>query len=340
MNKLRDQDRTWKGMRSMRETIRREPFVLLALLAMATLAMLSGCKSQEASPAETSPVSSASATSSQGGAGQSGSDVVATVGDVVITRQQLMDRLLSAYGSQALRAMMLQEAVKEESASSRIEVSDEELDAELRQMKQGYESEEAFYRQMEEQLGMNPQEVLEDARYRLLLEKLIIQGVTVSEEEIEGYLDEHRQELMPKKQYHLMLIVVDSKKQANDVIARLANGADFGEIARTRSLDEFTADAGGDLGWVEEDDPFVSEKVLRAAKELSSGDIGGPIALDEGYAVVKVDGRGLSQTKSDEQIREDVRRQIALGKAPSTKDFEQSLLAKYGAEIKDRALRN
>ncbi|MFC5406848.1 peptidyl-prolyl cis-trans isomerase [Cohnella soli] len=326
----------------MRETIRREPFVLFALLAMAALAVLAGCKSQETSSSESPSAPNASAVSPQGGegAGQSGDDVIATVGGVAITRQQLMDRLLSAYGSEALRTMMLQETVREEAATSQIEVSDTELDAELRQMKQGYESEEAFYRQMQEQLGMNPQEVLEDARYRLLLEKLIVQGVVVSDEEIERYMDEHRQEWMPKKQYHLLLIVVDSRKQANDVMAKLANGADFAELARTRSIDEFSADAGGDLGWVEEDDPFVAEKVLRTAKELSSGDVGGPVALDEGYAVVKVEGRSLSQTKPEDQVRDDVRRQIALGKAPTAKDYEQSLLEKYGAVVNDRTLRN
>lgn len=234
---------------------------------------------------------------------------------------------------------MLLDAVREEAKSTGVEVTDEELEQELRQMQQGYESVDEFYREMEEQLGMNREEVSEDARYRLMLEKLSIRDVKVTSAEIDQYLQEHEDEFAPRRQYRLSQIIVKTKERADDLMARLAKDADFAELARTYSLDEFTADEGGDAGWIEDNDPFTAQGILQAAAHLQVGGVTGPIAVDQGYAIVKLDGRSELRRQSESDIRSEAERQIALGKAVPTKDLEQALLAKYHADVKDMALR-
>ncbi|RKP45403.1 hypothetical protein D7Z26_25430 [Cohnella endophytica] len=315
----------------MRETIRQKPLVLLALLAI--LAMITGCKSSGTSAPSPSPGGTAPQTNA------TEDDIVATIEGSSFSRQQLIDRLLSTYGAHTLRSMMLLEAVKEEANSLGVEVTDAELEQELRQMKQGYESEEAFYREMEEQLGMNREEVLEDARYRLLLEKLSIRDVKVTPSEIDRYIDEHREDFVPRRQYRLSQIIVQTKGQAEDLLASLTKGADFAELARTYSVDEFTADEGGDAGWIEAGDPFTDPGIMQAATDMQVGDVTGPVKTDQGYAIVKLEGRSEIKTRSESEIRSAAERQIALGKAVPMKDFEQSLLDKYHAEVKDRILR-
>ncbi|WP_167747161.1 peptidylprolyl isomerase [Cohnella luojiensis] len=308
----------------MRETIRRKPLVLLALLA--TLFMTSGCQSTESSPV---PAPSTVAED----------QTIATVGGTAISRGQLLERLLSSHGTETLRSMMLAEAVKEEAKSLQVEVSSDELEQELRLMKQGYEDEDEFYKAMEEQLGMSREEVLEDARYRLLLEKLSIQGVTVTETEIDEYLREHSEEFQPRTQYQLAQIVVQTEKLAEGLLTRLTEGAEFGDLAREYSIDEFTADEGGELGWIEDQDPFESQAVFQAASEMQVGEVSGPIETDHGYVILRLDGRSEVQTRSEEDNRAEARRLLALGKAVSTKELEHSLLNKYHAEVKEPSLR-
>jgi len=314
----------------MRETIRRmPPLVLMALLA--TLMLASGCTRDGAilAPDEHEPSESA--------AGED--DVVATVGGFSISRQQLMDKLLASYGSQTLRSMMLAEAVKEEAKSLHIEVTDEEMEKELRWMSQGYEDEADFYRSMEKQLGMNRQEVREDAHYRLLLEKLSIYNVQVSSEEIDHYLNEHWAEFQPVRQYRIFKIVVQTDELARGLLDKLGQGEDFAELARTHSIDEFTADQGGDAGWIESHDPFEAPEVLDQASAMQTGDIAGPVVTDQGFVIVRLDGVSEVQTRSEEDIRQEVRKQIALGKAVPADDMERAMLEKYGAIIQDQALR-
>jgi len=314
----------------MRETKRLKPLVLLALLA--TVVMTSSCKSESIpTPIENNPKETKETVA--------GDEIIATIGEASISRQQLLDRLLSTYGTQMLRSMMLIEAVNEEAHSLRIDVTDEELEQELRIMRQGYEDEEQFYRSIKEQLGMSREEVREDAHYRLLLEKLSIRNVIVTESEIDLYLKEHQEALQPLKRYQLAKIVVGTKEQAEDLLSQLTGGADFAALARTYSLDEFTADEGGEIGWVEDQDPFESRTILQAAASLQVGEVTGPLQTDEGYVIVRLDGRSESQKKSESEIRMEIKRQLALGKADSMRDLEQALLIKYHADVMLPSLR-
>lgn len=308
----------------MWETNRRMPLVLLALLAFAALA--SGCRDDpDAIPPGNSP-------------SEAEDEIVAMVGEAAITRGQLLERLMASYGARTLRSMMLHSAVEAEAASRGIEVSAGELERELASMRQGYESEDEFYRLMDEQLGMSREDVRMDAEYRLLLEKLSIQEVSVSESEIDLYLEEHGDEYLPRVQFELARIVVRTEEQASSLLGLLANGEDFAALAFEFSLDEYSADAGGALGWVEDGDPFEAPAVLEAAASMRVGDTVGPIPIEDGFAIIRLDGRKEELTMPEEAIRESARRQIALGKAGPLRDFEQTLLEKYGADIKEASL--
>lgn len=319
-------------MMSMRETKRHwRPLVLGALLG--AWMSLSGCTSD---PSSESPSPIGSPPGETGTVG----NVIASIGGVSITRDQLTDRLLQDHGAQTLRTMLLVEAVNKEAEKLRVTVTEDELAEELRNMRQGYESEQQFYDAMKEQLGLSREEVREDARYRLLLEKLAIRNVNVTEEEIDRYIEEHREEFEPHRQYRLAQIVVKDEADAESILSQLDGVADFGVLARRYSLDEFTADSEGDLGWVEEQDPFEDPEVLRFAASMEVGQVTGPISTGQGYVILQLNGiREVSQ-KPREDIRTQVRRQLALERAGSLRELEQSLLTKYGAEIKDPALRS
>ncbi|MFC4600600.1 peptidyl-prolyl cis-trans isomerase [Cohnella hongkongensis] len=313
----------------MRETIRHlPPLVLMALLA--TLMIASGCTKDDQG------IVSEDREPSKSAAG--GDDAVATVGQSTITRQQLLERLLASYGSQTLRSMMLAKAVSEEAAAAGIEVTDEELEQEIRSISQGYEDEAEFYRSMEEQLGMSREDVREDARYRLLLEKLTTYRVQVSPEEVERYLEEHWAEYQPLRKYRLSKIVVQTEELGRGLMEKLGQGDDFAELARTYSIDEFTSDQGGEAGWIESNDPFEAASVLEQASRMGIGDVAGPLPTDQGFAIIRLEGVSEEKIRSDEDIRLEARRQVALSKSVPAGEMERALLEKHRAVVLDRSL--
>lgn len=325
-------------MKEMRRTKRRYgPIVLLALMCM--LIGEAGCTSGPATKASPGPGATKGGLPPGAPTGN-GDETVATVGGESITRGQLVDQLLANYGPQTLRTLMLRIAVEKEAEAKGISITDEEVEQELRRMSEGYDSEEQFYASMREQLGMDRDEVRRDAKYRLQLEQLATLQVEVPEEEIERYIKEHPDEFGPRTELRLSHIVAAKRSDAEQIVHRLEEGEDFEELAREKSTDEFTSENGGDMGWVDADDPLTDAALLKAAVALDVGQTAGPVRTASGYEIVKLTGRNTEAGMDAEAAKREARRQLALDKAVPMADLEQSLLEKYGAQISDPSLKS
>src|SRR5205807_2561001 len=77
---------------------------------------------------------------------------------------------------------------------------------------------------------------------------------------VDDYYRKHREEFTSKEEIHLRMIMVPShsvdgtaasqKALAEEILSKLASGADFERIAQMYSEDA-SRDTGGDWGWVE-----------------------------------------------------------------------------------------
>jgi len=314
---------------TMKQTNRRMgPIVLLALSWV--LLCMAGCSMGKA---ESSPTDAAPSDTSPSGGLDGLNEPVAVVGGTPISRQQLIDQLLVSYGGQTLRTLMLRIAVDREAEEKGIEVTEDDIATELRRMSQGYDSEEQFYASMLEQLGMGREEVRRDVVYRLKLEQLAILPVTVSDEEIDFYLEEHKDEFGPRTELRISHIVLPSGDVAEEALGKLKNGEEFSALALEYSTDDFTADSGGDLGWVSTGDPFVAPDVLSTAESLDVGQSAGPIETENGFELIQLTGRNVVQAVDSDEARKQAHRELALQKSVSMSDLEEQLLVKYEARI-------
>lgn len=272
---------------------------------------------------------------SQGQSQDNAEEAVAKVGDTLITRQQLDEELYRQHGDEVLRSMLLRHAIDLESEAAGLRVLDDEMDRELAVAAEGYDTVEQFLKVMKEQLGMSKQEVRRDMKYRLLMEKLIIRDIVVTDEEVEQYIALHPEQFEPRLQLHLQWIVTATEAQALELLERLADGESFAELASAYSLDEFTSDSGGDLGIIEADDPFYDEAMLQAAREMEVAEVAGPIAMSdsEGYCIVQLSGRNVTEKMNGRRMHDAVRKQLALERAKPMQKLEEELLQKHGAVV-------
>jgi foldase protein PrsA len=262
---------------------------------------------------------------------EDGRRIIAKIGKESITLAELEAELRILYGDTVLRTLMVHKVIDMEAAESGISVSAEEQSRELDKMVAGYESEARFYEVMLEQLGMSKEQVQKDLHYRLLLEKIATQTVIVSDSEVERYIRNHREEYEGRSQLHLQWIMTKTAKEANSVLRLLAGGEDFGLLARTYSIDSFTADTGGDLGMIDQDDPFYNREMLDTASRLQVAEAAGPIKVDGGYVVIRLLERQMTTPISGRILQDEVRKQLALERAESLTDVEDELLNKYDA---------
>lgn len=100
-------------------------------------------------------------------------------------------------------------------------------------------------------------------------------------------------------------ILVATEPEANDIVTQLGAGADFSELAQSRSTDPGSGAQGGDLGCVSKGS-FVPE-FETAVWEGPLGQVQGPVETQFGYHVIVVDSRGqLSFAEARDQIESEL----------------------------------
>lgn len=97
------------------------------------------------------------------------------------------------------------------------------------------------------------------------------------------------------------VILVPTEAAAQDIIAKLAAGADFAALAREASKDP-TGMAGGDLGFLPRDS--LGPEVGAVLFELKPGEVAPyPVRTSAGWFVVRAGERRLAPTPSFEEVR-------------------------------------
>ena len=129
----------------------------------------------------------------------------------------------------------------------------------------------------------------------------------MTETQIAQYYQENKAQFISQKLAHIQLA---TEKEADAVYQELQKGADFAELAKTKSLDKLSGAQGGELGWVKDNE--LPKNFEDAALLLNVGQYSTPVNVDGAYHIILVQDRKertLEEVK--EQIAETVRKNLA-----------------------------
>lgn len=269
--------------------------------------------------------------------GLSASDLkepVASIAGQMISEKQWVDALKTRYGNKVLMEMLNRQAVLAEAKLQGLTVTESQVDKELQSSMEGYSSEQAFYDEMWNQFGMSLEELRAEATYQVLLEEIATKDITVSEEAVQEYYEEHEADYKPIRLFDISMIQVDDLDSANHVLERIEAGESFGEVAESESTDEYSRESKGRLGLIEENDPFQPEEMMTLAEEIQIGDVAGPVQMDEHYIIVRLNDIEEKQGMTYEEAMEDIRLMLALNDSIPLSELEKQLRSKYGADIR------
>lgn len=229
---------------------------------------------------------------------------VAEIGKETISRQEWLTELEERYGEETLRDLIDQEVVKQMADDYDIKVSDKAVDREL-----------TIYKAMYSSAGNEPKtedKWKQQIKYSLLLEELLTKDVKVSEEDMKAYYEQNNSLFDIPASYHLSQIVVETKKEADAAVKELKEGSSFAAMAMERSIDEFSANQGGDIGFINEEDELVAPQVVEVAKSLKPEEWTGPVKVENGYAIIYLHEKLEGKKYALEEVKNQIRRQIAL----------------------------
>jgi foldase protein PrsA len=105
---------------------------------------------------------------------------------------------------------------------------------------------------------------------------------------------------------------VKSRDEAENAIKELEQGSSFSALAMERSIEEFSANEGGDIGFLIEEEERYPSEYLQAAKKLKEGAWSDSIQVEQGFAIVKLEGKIKGKKYTYKDVKQQIRREIAL----------------------------
>lgn len=114
---------------------------------------------------------------------------------------------------------------------------------------------------------------------------------------------------MGSNEYQVRDILVKTEPEAKDIIAQLKKGANFAKLAATKSIDAYSKNKGGDLGWAPASN--FSQSFGDAVRMLKKGEISpAPIQTKFGWHVIQlVDERPLKLPPFD-QVKPQLKQRV------------------------------
>jgi peptidyl-prolyl cis-trans isomerase C len=140
-------------------------------------------------------------------------------------------------------------------------------------------------------------------RTKLLMEQLLQTEAksAVTDAALHKVYDEAIGQMKKEPEVRARHILVETEDEAKAVVAELKKGADFAELAKTKSKDPGSAD-GGDLGYFTKDQmvPEFSE----VAFKLDKGALSDPVKSQFGWHVIKVEDKRDRQPPEFDKVKD------------------------------------
>ncbi|MEY2487148.1 MAG: peptidyl-prolyl cis-trans isomerase SurA [Verrucomicrobiota bacterium] len=181
---------------------------------------------------------------------------------------------------------------------------------------------------------------------KLESERMIVQAMRgknvkkqplVSPVKIEEYYRQHREDFTAKEQIKLRMIMIPAhandgnapaqKAMAEEILGKLANGAEFDRIAQIYSEDS-SRDLGGDWGWIER--KTLAPPLEKIAFNLPVGRISSIVEFSGNFYILKVEEKKGGTTRSLATVRDEIEKKLIQQEA-------QELQERWIASLRSKA---
>ena len=152
-------------------------------------------------------------------------------------------------------------------------------------------------------------------------------GFEFGEDAINTWYQQHYRQL--PEQFLVSHIVLASESEGLAVLRELTEGATFEDLARSRSLDVVTANAGGQIGWLTAGE--MAPTFARAVSSLKEGGVGeSPVRTQSGWHVLRLDDRRDTPAPPLDAVRGEILQALA---ARQMSDYMEGLRSRASIQI-------
>jgi parvulin-like peptidyl-prolyl isomerase len=307
-------------------------------------ATASAGKTSNASTQPTRPIAASAAPLS---ASANDADVIARVGTVAITKDQLLKPMIEAHGLTFLLQIVQLDLARQAAAAQGVKVTQddfkeerkltfrrmfEESDAALRdKIREAKEAKDnATVQKLEAELNLDKESLLDQylqqqyvqshqyvsrTEFDLALEtNTFLRKIAEASPELKNAINDDLLRKTFAQQFGEKVVV--RHIQANNLGTlqeaknRIDKGENFADVAKAMSTNKNTAPLGGAIPAFTMNEPRVPAKFKEVAFELKNGEVSDPVEADNAWHLIKVENRIPPKVVKFEDVKETIRAQL------------------------------
>jgi len=274
-------------------------------------------------------------------------DVVARVNGSVLTNKDLesqVDRVIvkttfhkdvpiekrKRFYDKAIEELIVRELQYQNGLENGLKPDKARVDAQVDKLKKRFSAEE--YKAALEKAGMT-EEML-----RLQIEKeMVIQAIIakkakeaspVTETAIKDYYEQNISKHKQPETIRLRIISTKNETKANDMLAKIKEGDDFGDIARNMSEDDYRLQ-NGDTGYFHRG--RLLPEIEDVAFKMKVGEVSDVIKADDKWVIVKLEDKKPEHQLSFEETKDKLKKEM---EAKQEQEFNDKWIAGLKAKAK------
>jgi len=235
-----------------------------------------------------------------------------------------------------INQVLLEEAAEDQG----VEVSDDEINKQVADLKKGFADEEQFEAALKS-AGVDSAGLADQIRDQLvtqrIIEKLSAKADRVTDADVKEYYEKNKARYSQKAAKKSSHILVRDEATAQQVLAKVQAGGDFAALAKQYSADAGSASKGGDLGWPTQ--PYLPEYEAALAKLSKGQTTTALVKSSEGYHIIRVTDERPAKQKTLAEATDEIKQAIAQERrANAYQDYLSQLRKDAKIEILDPAL--
>lgn len=213
-----------------------------------------------------------------------------------------------------------------------------EVNKQLEEIKKSLES-EAKYQEELKNANITEAELKERIKPNIIQTALyteVTKNVKVDEaKEKEYYIANPVMFTEKPNRVHVAHILVATPEEGVAIKKLLDEGGDFAALAKEKSIDTASKEAGGDLGFVEYTETQIDPTFLKAAIATAKGKVSEPVTTEAGVHLIKVIEKEEYDVKKFEAVKDEIQKTLLTQekekkwKETITKWQEEGKIKKY-----------
>jgi peptidyl-prolyl cis-trans isomerase C len=202
---------------------------------------------------------------------------------------------------QLLDQMIAYKLLVQESKTLKVAVADSDIDGRIKQIQGQFPNEQAFTKALTDQ-HVTMQQLKDDQRQQMLVAKVIDtqvnSKVNIAPKDVEDFYAKNPDRFKQPESAHAQHILITvpqgadaptkakAKTEARAILKQIRGGADFAILAKAKSQDPGSAQAGGDLGFFPKGQmvPQFDEAVFK----LKPGEVSQVVESPYGFHIIKL----------------------------------------------------